>query len=84
MCFAIKNEIEIIQAATSATVIANQIPSTPKIIGNTNTDDVWNKSVLKNEIAAETAPLLSPVKNDDVKILKPEKIKDNENSLKAR
>ena len=32
-------------------------------------DEVWKIRVRKNEIAAEIAPLLSAVKNDDAKII---------------
>ena len=54
----------------------------PNISGRIITAAIWNSSVLENEIAAETKPLLSAVKKDDAKILKPEIKKDIENSLK--
>ena len=53
------------KAKISAATFAHQIPSIPKIIGRISTDEVWNRSVRKNEIAAEIAPLFKAVKNDD-------------------
>ena len=66
----------------SAATIASQMPFMPIISGRIITAAIWNSSVLENEIAAETKPLLSAVKKDDAKILKPEIKKDIENSLK--
>ena len=66
---------EIISAATSATQTAHQIPSTPKIAGRISTEPLWKTRVRRKDIAAETAPLLSAVKNPEAKILKPAKIK---------
>ena len=44
---------------------------------------IWKTRVLKNEIAAETAPLFNAVKNDELKILNPLIIYDIENNLIA-
>ena len=74
---------EKMNAKTSATVIAHHIPSTPRNKGNISTDEVWNISVLINDISAETAPLLSAVKNDEVKILKPANRNEYAKSLNA-
>ena len=46
-------------------------------------DEVWKIRVRKNEIAAEIAQLLSAVKNDDAKMLKPASKKLKEKSLNA-
>ena len=56
----------------------NQIPLTPQNKGKTKTHAIWKTIVRQKEINAEIKPLLSAVKNDDVKMLIPEKIKDNE------
>ena len=78
-----RNASEITKAKISAATFAPQRPSTPRISGRISTDDVWKISVRKNEIAAETAPLLSAVKNDDAKMLKPASKKLKEKSLNA-
>ena len=70
-------------ANTSATVIAHQMPSRPKSAGSSSTHSVWNTSVRRKEIAAEIAPLLSAVKNDEVKMLKPAIRNENANRQKA-
>ena len=67
--------MEIINAQTSATTTAHHIPFTPNIIGIIITAADWKTSVLKNDIAAETPPLLSAVKKPDAKMLKPHKRK---------
>lgn len=72
-----------IQAQISATVIASQIPSRPKMIGRSNTDAIWNTRVRKKDIAAEITPLFNAVKNADAKIFKPVRMKAKENTLKA-
>lgn len=74
---------ESIQAHTSATVIAHHIPSTPKKTGRSSTEAVWKISVRINEMAAETAPLLSAVKKDEANILSPASRKENANSRNA-
>ena len=51
-------------AKISAAVIAYQMPSTPRSRGRRMTEDVWNTSVRKNEMAAEISPLPSAVKNE--------------------
>lgn len=63
--------------------MAHQIPFKPQIIGNTRTENIWNTSVRKNEIAADTPPLFKAVKNEDVKILIPDKTKEKENIWNA-
>ena len=65
-------------AKNSATEREYQTPSTPKNIGNINTVAIWKTRVRKKEIAADTAPLLSPVKNDEAKMQNPEKKKERE------
>lgn len=70
-------------AKISAAVIAYHIPSTPKISGKNSTDEVWNKRVRKNEMAAEMPPLLRAVKNEDANMLNPANKNANEKSLKA-
>lgn len=71
------------QAHTSATVIAHQMPSTPKKTGRSSTEAVWKISVRINEMAAETAPLLSAVKKEEPKMLNPASRKEKANSRKA-
>lgn len=56
----------------SASVAENQIPFAPISIGRkiTETDSAMN--VLTNEMSAEIPPLESAVKNEELKILKPQ------------
>lgn len=75
--------MEIAAAQSSATVIANQIPSISKKMGRINTQEVWNTSVRKKDMAAEIAPLLSAVKKEEAKMLKPARIKEKEKSRNA-
>ena len=56
---------------TSATMMANQMPSRPMIRGRISTAEIWKTRVLRNEIIAETPPLFSAVKKDEPKMLKP-------------
>ena len=56
---------------SSATITANQIPFMPRIIGRISTAATWNTRVRRKEIAADIPPLLSAVKKDEPKILKP-------------
>ena len=70
-------------AKISAAVMAYQMPSTPRSRGRRMTEDVWNTSVRKNEIAAEISPLSSAVKNDEAKMLKPANKNAKENSRNA-
>ena len=63
-------------AATSATIIEHQIPSSPKIKGNSNTAPTSKIKVLMKEMTAEIKPLLRAVKNPDPKILNPQSRKD--------
>lgn len=81
--FLTKNIILIINDNTSAKVTASQIPSIPKIIGSIYIIAIWNTSVLINEIIAETTPLFSAVKNDELYILNPLIMYDIENNLIA-
>ena len=59
----------------SAATTASQMPSTPMISGRVRTDTTWNSSVRRKEIAADTVPLFSAVKNAEPKMLKPDRIK---------
>ena len=43
---------------------------------------IWKTIVLIKDIAADTRPLFSAVKNEDAKMHNPEKKKENENTLK--
>ena len=49
----------------SATMIAPQIPSNPRISGSSMTAANWNTSVRRNEISAEIKPLFNAVKKDE-------------------
>lgn len=71
------------KANISAAATAHQIPSRPEISGRAITQELWKTRVLRKETAAETAPLLSAVKNEDVNIFIPCKIKAKEKILKA-
>ena len=57
--------------SNSATPTAHQMPSIPNIAGNKRSMAIWNIRVRKNEIAADTTPLLKAVKKEEAKILKP-------------
>lgn len=59
--------------SSSATIIENQTPSIPdgNIRGKIMTVEVWKTIVRKNEIIADIPPLLSAVKKDEPKMLKP-------------
>ena len=46
-------------------------PLIPKIAGRISTAAIWKTSVRRKEIAADTPPLLSAVKKEEPKILKP-------------
>ena len=70
-------------AKISAAVMAYQMPSTPRSRGRRMTEDVWNTSVRKNEMAAEISPLPSAVKNDEAKMLNPANKNAKENSRNA-
>ena len=60
-----------ISDAVSATMIALQIPLSPKIIGRINIAPSSKISVLMNEMIADITPLFSAVKKEDPKILNP-------------
>ena len=60
----------------SATTTALQIPSSPNSLGRIRMHATWNKNVRTNEMAADTSPLLSAVKNELPKILKPHNKKE--------
>ena len=62
-------------AMASAATTASQMPSTPMISGRVRMDTTWNSSVRRKEIAADTVPLFSAVKNAEPKMLKPDRIK---------
>ena len=57
---------------TSAAVTESHTPSIPRIRGSSRTTAIWNTSVRKNEIAADTAPSLKAVKKEEAKMLKPQ------------
>lgn len=69
LLFFIKQITLTIKANISATNTDNQIPFIPINSGNINITITWNTKVLKNDIKAETNPLLSAVKNDEANIL---------------
>ena len=50
-------------AMASAATTASQMPSTPMISGRVRMDTTWNSSVRRKEMAADTVPLFSAVKN---------------------
>ena len=77
------NVRDIIKANISATVIEYHIPFVSNIKGRTTTEDSWNKSVLKNEITADTAPLFNAVKSPDANIFKPASKNENANIRNA-
>ena len=64
-----------IRESSSATITENHTPSSAvgNIIGRSITVEVWKTRVRRNEIIAETPPLLSAVKNDEPKMLYPAK-----------
>ena len=64
-------------------MFAHQIPLSPNNNGRIRTESIWNTSVRKKEIMADTPPLLSAVKNDEVKIFIPANINENANILNA-
>ena len=74
---------EMVVAKISAAVMAYQMPSTPNRSGSRRTEEVWKTSVRRKEMAAEMRPLLSAVKNEDAKILKPANRNANENRRNA-
>ena len=51
------------------------MPSTPMRSGRVKIDTIWNSSVRKKLMAADTAPLFSAVKNAEPKMLNPDRIK---------
>ena len=59
----------------SAATTASQMPSTPMRSGRVKIDTIWNSSVRKKLMAADTAPLFSAVKNAEPKMLNPDRIK---------
>ena len=71
------------KANISATVFDHQIPPTPKSFGSRRTEPSWNTSVRRKETAAETAPLLSAVKKEDIKMLNPTSRKQKEKMRNA-
>ena len=61
----------------------SQMPSTPMIAGKNITAAHSNTSVRKNDMSAETRPLLSAVKNAEPKMLTPTKMNASEYSPRA-
>lgn len=59
------------QVSPSPTVTESQMPSMPNSIGSTMTAATWNTSVRRNEMTAETSPLLSAVKNAEAYMANP-------------
>ena len=55
-------------AMASAATTASQMPSTPMMSGRVRMDTTWNSSVRRKEMAADTAPLSSAVKNAEPKM----------------
>ena len=49
----------------SATMTAPQIPSNPKMSGNSKIAANWNTSVRRKEMSAEIRPLFNAVKKDE-------------------
>ena len=58
-------------ARSSAAITAIHIPLIPSISGSIIIIAIWNTNILRNDTAADTAPLLSAVKNHEVNILSP-------------
>ena len=87
--FAKRKATVTITAKASATIIENQIPLIPsppaasKINGRVRTAAVWNNSVRKNEIMADTGPLFSAVKKEEPKIANPVNKKAKEQYINA-
>ena len=75
--------MDTITAHISATILANQMPLSPKSIGSISTEDSWNTSTRRKDTAAEIGPLPRAVKNDEVKMLIPASTKQNEKIRKA-
>ena len=74
------NNVLTMNAPDSANVSAHHIPSIPpKRAGKNSTAATWKTHVLKNEIAAETAPFDRAVKKDEAKILNPASTNENAN-----
>ena len=65
----------------SATTMENHTPSIPQILGRTIIAMLWKTKVLKNAISAEVNPSFKAVKNAEVNIPNPEKIKQSANIL---
>ena len=63
--FAARNESVTAPATNSAATSENQTPFTPKRSGRRRTAAVSKTTVRRNEIAAETKPSLSAVKNEE-------------------
>ena len=63
-------------AMISAATTASQTPSSPRNIGRSITAPLWNTSVLRNEIMADTTPFPRAVKKAELQILKPQMIKN--------
>ena len=77
-----KKKAVIIMEESSAAVMESHIPSVPSIRGSMITATIWKRSVLANEMAAETIPLFKAVKKEDPKMLNPIKRNEKEYSIK--
>ena len=63
---------------SSAAMIESHTPSSFRKIGRIITAKTWKRSVLKNDIIAETNPSLSAVKNDEPNMLNPANRKEKQ------
>ncbi len=75
--------MDTITANISATILANQIPLSPKRIGRINTDDNWNTNTRRKDTAGRDRTVAQGCKNDEVKMLMPASTKQNEKIRKA-
>lgn len=62
----------------------SQIPFLPISTGKRSTDPAWNKSVRRKEINADTLPLFSAVKKEEVMMLIPAGANISEKRVNAR
>ena len=67
-----------VMASSSATTVESQTPSISMISGNNKTNEISKTIVRIKEMTAETIPLFSAVKNEELKIANPENKKLNE------
>ena len=64
-----KKYVLTIRARSSAKVIDSQTPSSLRMIGRMERATSWKTRVLKNDMIADTMPLLRAVKKDDANML---------------